>query len=200
MTAYHEAGHAVCAAGSAGSYPVTKISIIPRGMTGGVTRFVPPEDRISISRSELLAQITTAYGGIAVEEEMVGDITTGGANDIARASELARRMVTEFGMSDRLGAIHYGGDRPNPFGMGPAVRDISIADDTARDIDSEVRRILNESREQAKAIVREHRELIERMAVVLLELEVLEGEQLRSFLAEVRVRSPRADFWVAATA
>ena len=200
MTAYHEAGHAVCAAGSAGSYPVTKISIIPRGMTGGVTRFVPPEDRISISRSELLAQITTAYGGLAAEEELLGDITTGGANDIARASELARRMVTEFGMSDRLGAIHYGGDRPNPFGMGPALRDVSIADDTARDIDSEVRRILNESRDQAKAIVHEHRDLVERMAAVLLELEVLEGEPLKNFLAEVRVRGPRADFWVAETA
>ncbi len=185
MTAFHEAGHVVCAVGMPGGYPVSKVSIIPRGMTGGITRFVPPEDRISMSRREIQAFLVSLYGGFVAEEEYIGDVTTGAQNDIARASELARRMVTEFGMSDRLGAVNYGSDRPNPFGMGPALRDVSISDDTAREIDAEVRRILDQARERATEIVRRNRDVMQEMAGALIEVETLDGERLERFMARV---------------
>ncbi len=186
MTAFHEAGHVVCAVGTPGGYPVSKVSIIPRGMTGGVTRFVPPEGRISMSRREIQAFLVSLYGGFVAEEEYIGDVTTGAQNDIARASEWARRMVTEFGMSDRLGAVNYGSDRPNPFGMGPAQRDVSISDDTAREIDAEVRRILDQARSIATDIVRRNRDVMQEMAGALIEIETLDGERLERFIARVQ--------------
>jgi len=186
MTAYHEAGHAVCGVGMPGAPAVQKISIIPRGFTGGVTRFLAPEGRISMTRSEMCAQLTIAYGGMAAEEEFIGEMSTGAKNDIAQASDIARRMVTEYGMSDRLGAINYGTDRPNPFGMGPAVRDVAISDETAREIDAEVRRILDEALEQARTIVRQNHALMEKMADALIETETLDGAALADFLQGVR--------------
>jgi cell division protease FtsH len=185
-TAYHEAGHAVCAAGTRGTAFVQKISIIPRGYTGGVTRFTPPEGRISQSRAELLAQLAIAYGGMAAEEVFLGDVSTGARGDIAQASDIARQMVMVYGMSDRLGAINYGSDRPNPFGLGGAGRDIAISEGTALEIDAEVRRILDEARNRARVLVRENKALIEGMAQTLLERETLDGEALRAVLAQVR--------------
>ena len=189
-TAVHEAGHAVCAAATPGAYPVSKVSIIPRGFTGGVTRFVAPEDRISAARGELLAQLVVAYGGMAAEEAFLADVTTGARGDIIQASDLARKMVTEYGMSERLGAINYGSARPNPFGLGPAERDVPISEDTARAIDAEVRRILDAARDSARGIVRAHRELIQEMADALLESEVLDAERLGGLLARVEQVRP----------
>jgi cell division protease FtsH len=191
-TAYHEAGHAVCAAATPGAYPVSKISIIPRGFTGGVTRLVAPEDRISASRAELLAQLVVAYGGMSAEEVFLDDVTTGARNDIAQASDTARRMATEYGMSDRIGAINYGSTRPNPFGFGGVERDVPISNDTAREIDSEVRRILDDARNTSRRIVREHRDLIQEMADSLIEHEVIDGDSLGAFVARVRRVEPLA--------
>jgi len=186
MTAFHEAGHAVCAAGTPGGLPVSKVSIIPRGFTGGITRFVPPEDRISMSRRELHARLVAMYGGFVAEQEYIGDVTTGATNDIQQASELARRMVMEFGMSERLGAVNYGSDRPNPFGLGGAVRDVALADDTAREIDGEVRRILDEARSRAAEVVRRNRDVMQEMAGALIEVETLDGERLERLLSRVQ--------------
>jgi cell division protease FtsH len=184
MTAYHEAGHALCAAASEHSFPVQKISIIPRGMTGGVTRFTPPEGRIGATRSELLARLTMGLGGLAAEAEFIGDVTTGAKSDIAMCSATARSMITEYGMSDRLGAVHYGSDRPNA--LGGASRDVVISDVTAREIDAEVRRMIDEAQERAQSIMRQNRDLMSDMANYLMEHEVMDGDTLKEFTGRVR--------------
>jgi len=184
MTAYHEAGHALCAAASEHSFPVQKISIIPRGMTGGVTRFTPPEGRIGATRSELLARLTMGLGGLAAEAEFMGDVTTGAKSDIAMCSATARSMITEYGMSERLGAVHYGSDRPNPFGG--ASRDVVISDVTAREIDAEVRRMIDEAHERAQSIMRQNRDLMAEMATYLMEHEAMDGDTLKDFTGRVR--------------
>jgi cell division protease FtsH len=165
---------------------VQKISIIPRGYTGGVTWFTPAEGRISESRAELSSRLVMAYGGMAAEEVFLGDVSTGARGDIAQASDIARQMVTVYGMSDAIGAVNYGSERPNPFGLGPAVREVAVSEATARDIDAEVKRILEEARNKARAIVSENKALIERMAQALLQHETLDGESLLGFLGQVR--------------
>jgi cell division protease FtsH len=125
-----------------------------------------------------------------------GDMTTGAGDDIQKASDLARRMVTQFGMSDRLGAVNYGAERPNPFGVGGAARDVAVSDSTADAIDVEVRRVLDAAQGEARASVARHRDLLDRMAQHLLEHEVLDGSVLERFLdearAQVRAEPPRA--------
>jgi cell division protease FtsH len=187
VVAYHEAGHAVCAAASPGSDPVQKISIIPRGIGSlGHTITMPLEDRYLVSRQELIDRLVVLYGGRASEEAVFGDFTTGAADDINKASDLARRMVTQFGMSPAMGAVNYGSDRPNPFGVGGTQRDVSVSEQTARDIDAEVRRILDEAHERARGVITANREIVDAMAARLLETEVLDGDTLKSFLAQVR--------------
>jgi cell division protease FtsH len=189
VVAFHEAGHAICGAACPSADPVQKISIIPRGIGAlGYTLHMPIEDRYLVSRQELMDRLVTLYGGRVAEELIFGDFTTGASDDISKASETARRMVAQFGMSEKLGAINYGSDRPNPFGVGDATRDVAISEETARAIDVEVRRILDESYGQAKAIIAENRELLTTMATTLLEQEVLDGENLKRFLEQVQGR------------
>jgi cell division protease FtsH len=189
-TAYHEAGHAICAAGTHAALPVQKISIIPRGFMGGFTLFTPPDGRMSRSRAEFKAQLVVGYGGMAAEETFLGDVSTGPRQDIAQATDIARQMVMVYGMSDAIGAINYGIDRPNPFGMGGGSRDVPVSETTAREIDNEVRRILDEAREKARSIVRENRAVIEAMAAALLEKETLDGPALHGFLSQVTRSGP----------
>ena len=187
VVAYHEAGHAIVAAASAGSDPVQKISIIPRGVGAlGYTMTLPAEDRYLVSRTELRSRLAVLYGGRAAEELVFGDMTTGAGDDIQKASDLARRMVTQFGMSDRLGAVNYGAERANPFGVGGASRDVAVSDSTADAIDIEVRQVLDAAQAEARASVTRYRDLLDRMAQHLLEHEVLDGRVLDGFLAEAR--------------
>ncbi|MDP2306222.1 MAG: ATP-dependent zinc metalloprotease FtsH [Pseudomonadota bacterium] len=193
VVAYHEAGHAVCAAGSPGADPVQKISIIPRGVGAlGYTVTMPLEDRYLVSKQELINRLVVLYGGRASEELVFGDFTTGAADDISKASDLARRMVTQFGMSLLLGAVNYGADRPNPFGMGGAQRDVAISEETARAIDGEVRKLLDEAHVRARALVRVNRELMDAMTTILLEHEVIDGDTLKSLLARVLSDAPES--------
>ena len=187
VVAFHEAGHAICAAACPGADPVQKISIIPRGIGAlGYTLQTPLEDRYLMTRGELLNRLVVLYGGRVAEELVFGDITTGASDDIRKASDLARRMIAQYGMSDRLGAIDYGGERQNPFGMGGAgIRDVPVSEETARQIDSETRRLLEGAWQQARVILGDHRDLLDRMAEHLLETEVLERENLQAFLSEV---------------
>jgi cell division protease FtsH len=187
VVAFHEAGHAICAAACPGADPVSKISIIPRGIGAlGYTMQTPLEDRYLMARRELLNRLIVLYGGRVAEEIVFGDITTGASDDIRKASDLARRMIAQYGMSDRLGAIDYGGERQNPFGLGAAgMRDVPVSEATAQQIDAETRRLLEGAWQQARAILDQHRALLDRMAEHLLETEVLERETLQSFLAEV---------------
>jgi cell division protease FtsH len=145
---------------------------------------------MSRSRAEFKAQLVVGYGGMAAEETFLGDVSTGPRQDIAQATDIARQMVMVYGMSDAIGAINYGIDRPNPFGMGGGSRDVPVSETTAREIDNEVRRILDEAREKARSIVRENRAVIEAMAAALLEKETLDGPALHGFLSQVTRSGP----------
>ncbi len=187
--AYHECGHAICAAASPGADPVTKISIIPRGMAAlGYTIQLPLEDRYLMSKSELLNRITILYGGRAAEEIVFGDVTTGAHDDIRKASDLARRMVVEYGMSTSIGAVDYSGEaRANAFGMGQASGAlVDASPETAEQIEREVHSILSGCHDRARQILLGNREILEEMANVLLVEEVLDGEPMKGYLARVK--------------
>jgi cell division protease FtsH len=181
MTAYHECGHAICAAASPGADPVHKISIIPRGFALGYTMQVPAEDRFSSTKSELLNRIVTLYGGRAAEALVFGDVTTGAHNDIERATDIARKMVTEYGMSKRIGAVNYGSRNDNAFGIGFG-GGTSASPGTAEEIEQEVRGILDTCHKRALEILILNRPLLEDMSLFLFENEVLEGDVMHSYL------------------
>jgi len=190
VVAVHESGHAICAAASPGADPVQKISIIPRGIGAlGYTLQTPQEDRYLHSQRDLCNRLITLYGGRVAEELVFGAQmrTTGASDDIRKASGLARRMVGELGMSDRMGAVHYGGDQPNPFGMGGASRDVAISEETARMLDQEARALLDSAKATAEKVLIENRALLDRMSEHLLEHEVLEREHLHAFLEQATV-------------
>jgi len=194
--AYHECGHAICAAASPGADPVTKISIIPRGMAAlGYTIQLPLEDRYLMSKSELLNRITILYGGRAAEEIVFGDITTGAHDDIRKASDLARRMVVEYGMSSTIGAVDYSGEtRANAFGLGQATGAlVDASPETAEMIEREVHSILSACHERARTILLANRDVLEDMAGVLLTEEVLDGEQMQEFLSRVALANALAE-------
>jgi len=179
MTAYHECGHAICAAASPGADPVHKISIIPRGFALGYTLQVPAEDRFSSTKSELLNRIVTLFGGRAAEALVFGDVTTGAHNDIQRATDISRKMVTEYGMSKRIGAVNYGPRNDNAFGFATPA---SASPGTAEEIEQEVRGILDNCHKRAVEILLLNRTLLEEMSIFLFENEVLEGEVMQAYL------------------
>ncbi len=181
MTAYHECGHAICAAASPGADPVHKISIIPRGFALGYTLTLPAEERFSSTKSELLNRIVTLFGGRAAEALVFGDVTTGAHNDIERATDIARKMVTEYGMSKRIGAVNYGARNDNAFGMGFGAG-TSASPGTAEEIEQEVRGILDDCHKRALEILILNRPLLEDMSLHLFENEVLEGEVMQAYL------------------
>ncbi|MCB9780144.1 MAG: ATP-dependent zinc metalloprotease FtsH [Alphaproteobacteria bacterium] len=189
VVAFHEAGHAICAAACPGADPVQKISIIPRGIGAlGYTLQMPLEDRYLMARSELLNRLTVLYGGRAAEELVFGDFTTGAGDDIRKASDLARRMVSQFGMSSAMGAVDYGGEMQNPFGIGGGgMRDVPISEQTAQQLDTEVRRILDEAHARSRAILTANEALLHRMSEELLGTEVLERDRLQEYFEQVEV-------------
>jgi cell division protease FtsH len=193
MTAYHECGHAICSAASPGADPVQKISIIPRGFALGYTMYLPVEDRYSSTKSELLNRIVTLFGGRAAEELVFGDVTTGASDDIKRATTIARKMVTEYGMAKAIGAVHYGGGNENAFGIGPGFAGGSASPDTQEAIEKEVRRILDDSHRRAVEILVRNRGLLEEMSLTLIDREVLEGEHMQDFLDQADQLDPLED-------
>ena len=179
-TAYHEAGHAIVGRTVPEYDQLYKITIVPRGRALGVTMFLPEEDRYSMSRRSILSQICTLFGGRVAEEMINGTdgITTGAANDIERASQLARSMVTKWGFSERMGPLLYDEDDGEVFlGMSAATQPKPISSRTAREIDEEVRGIVDECYNTAKRILTKHRPQLEAMADALIELETLTPEQ-----------------------
>src|SRR3954470_6889011 len=185
IVAYHESGHAIVASALPGLDPVHKISIVQRGFGAlGYTMQLPLEDRYLMQRQDLLNQLAVLLGGRTAEEIALGEISTGAQNDIQRASDLARAMVTEFGMSDAVGAINYDSAKRSKFldiPLGPERG--NYADDTARLIDSEVKRIVSESHELARRLLSDRRGHLETVTRRLLEKEVMEGDELRQILA-----------------
>src|SRR6267378_242532 len=144
--AYHEAGHALVAELVPGADPMTKISIIPRGVAAlGYTQQLPTEDRYLMTRSELLARIYVLLGGRVAEEMIFGDVSTGAQNDLQKATEIARTMITQFGMSERLGLVALEGQRQPVFLMVPTQSPKEYSEETARIIDAEVKQILSEA-------------------------------------------------------
>jgi cell division protease FtsH len=181
LTAYHEAGHAVIALRIPGLDPLHKVTIVPRGRALGVTASLPEEDRHTYPKDYMVAQLAMLYGGRAAEELQFGaeKITTGAGNDIERATQLSRRMVTQYGMSERVGPMAVG-DAEHEVFLG---REISqrrrISGSTAEMVDGEVKRLLDEAYEKAVATLRQHGELLETLAQALLERETLDAEEIQ---------------------
>ena len=179
IIAYHESGHALIAKLIPGSDPVHKISIIPRGHKAlGYTLQIPEEDRFLVSREEMMQRICVLLGGRVAESVVFGDVTTGAQNDLERATQMARQMVTEFGMSERLGPVTLGRKQHEVFLGRDIVEDRNYSEEIAYAIDQEVRRIVDECYDRVKSLLVEHREKLEEITRLLLEQEVLEGEEL----------------------
>jgi cell division protease FtsH len=183
IVAFHESGHTLLALLVPGADPVHKVSIIPRGTAAlGYTMQVPMEDRYLTSRSELLGRLVVLLGGRASEELTFGEITTGAHNDLEVATQIARRMVCEFGMSEKLGHLTFGRREHQIFLGRDLVEEKNYSDETARLIDLEVKRLVDEAYERAKKTLVEHREDLQKLAAALLEKEVLDAEEVKGFL------------------
>src|SRR6185295_16975105 len=185
IVAYHESGHAIVASVIPGLDPVHKISIVQRGFGAlGYTMQLPLEDRYLLTRGDLLGQLAVLLGGRTAEEIALSDISTGAQNDLQRATDMARAMVTEFGMSDELGAVNYDGNKSrNRFMDLPGIERGLYSEPTAEKIDAEIKRIVTDAHEKARQILTNNREKLEKVTRRLLEVEVMEGDELRVLLA-----------------
>ena len=181
LTAYHEAGHAVVALHCPASDPIHKATIIPRGRALGMVMRLPEGDRISLARDQIYADLRVACGGRIAEELIFGEerVTTGASSDIRMATDMARRMVTEWGMSDKLGFLAYSADEQEVFLGRSVAQQKNMADSTASIIDSEIRRIVDDAYTAATKILKKHDDQLERLAQGLLEYETLNGEEIR---------------------
>src|SRR5499433_3584917 len=177
-TAYHESGHALVAKLLPGADPVHKVTIIPRGMALGLTQQVPLDDRHTYSKEHLLGQLAVFFGGRAAEELALGSMTTGAGNDIERATAMARKMVCEWGMSDKLGPMTFGKKEEEIFLGRDFTQKVDYSEQTAIQIDTEVRRILLEAYERAKLFLRRNLEVLHKMADTLLERESIDGAEI----------------------
>ena len=191
ITAYHEGGHALVAAALPGSDPVRKITILPRGRALGYTMVLPDEDKYSTTRSEMLDRLSYMLGGRAAEELVFHDPTTGASNDIEKATALARAMVTQYGMTERLGAIRFGESNGEPF-LG---RDIghqrNYSEQIAAMVDEEVRELITEAHQEAFDILADNREALDQLVLALFEKETLDQYQVAEIFTTLRRRSKR---------
>jgi len=183
VTAYHEAGHALVAMLEKDCDPVHKVTIIPRGMALGLTQTLPTEDRYNLSKDQILAQIKHAMGGRAAEDLVFDQFTTGASNDLQQATEMARRMVCKYGMSNKLGPVSYGDEDHDVFLGRDFVSRKDYSEKKAQEIDDEVSDILSERYQSARQTLVDQRELLDRIAESLLERETLAGEDLNRLLA-----------------
>jgi cell division protease FtsH len=193
-TAYHEAGHAIVGRVVPEHDPVYKVSIIPRGRALGVTMFLPEEDRYSLSKRALISQICSLYGGRIAEEMTLGfdGVTTGASNDIMRASQIARNMVTKWGLSEKLGPLMYAEEEGEVFlGRGGGGQSASFSGETAKLIDSEVRSIIDQCYGTAKQILTENRDKLDAMADALMKYETIDADQIDDIMAGRTPREPR---------
>lgn len=193
-TAYHEAGHAIVGRIVPEHDPVYKVSIIPRGRALGVTMFLPEEDRYSLSKRALISQICSLYGGRIAEEMTLGfdGVTTGASNDIMRASQIARNMVTKWGLSEKMGPLMYAEEEGEVFlGRGGSSQNGSLSGETAKMIDSEVRSIIDHCYTTAKQILADNRDKLDVMADALMKYETIDADQIEDIMAGRPVREPR---------
>ncbi len=183
LAAFHEAGHVIVSKVTPGADPPQKVTILPRGMALGYVMYAPPEDKYTYTRGEILARIATGLGGRVAEEIVFGEVTTGAQNDFEQATEQARKMVTEYGMSDKLGPLSLG-KRHGPVFLGrDLVESRNYSEEIAYEIDKEIRRIIDECYVRARATITAHREALDRIARALLEQESLEADELDRLFA-----------------
>jgi len=192
LTAYHEAGHAIVGLKVPAHDPVYKVSIIPRGKALGVTMFLPEEDRYSYSKERLESQISSLFGGRRTEKHIFGPeaVTTGASNDIHKATEIARNMVTKWGLSERLGPLVYSEDEGEVFLGHSVTQHKRVSDETAHVIDEEVRKIVDRNYARAEKILREGIDILHLMAKALITYETIDAEQIQDILAGREPRPP----------
>jgi cell division protease FtsH len=194
-TAYHEAGHALVGLYVAGNDPLHKVTIIPRGRALGVTMWLPERDKYSVSKIELEAKLASMFGGRVAEELIFGveSITTGASDDIRQATNLARRMVTEFGFSDKLGPLRYSENEEEVFLGHSVTQRKNVSDATAKVIDDEIRRLVEEGEANARRILSEHTAELHVIAKGLLEFETLSADEIQSLLRGEPIRTGDVD-------
>jgi len=193
LTAYHEAGHAIVGRLVPAHDPVYKVTIIPRGRALGVTMFLPEADRLSYSKKTLESKISTQFGGRIAEELIFGaeSVTTGATQDIKQATEIARNMVTKWGLSERLGPLTYGEDDSEVFLGHTVTQHKLLSDETAHVIDEEIRSLVDRNYARAERLLKENMNVLHAMAEALLKYETLESEQLDDILAGKAPRPPK---------
>ncbi len=195
LTAYHEAGHAIVGRSVPEHDPVYKVSIIPRGRALGVTMFLPEQDRYSHSKTFLESQLSSLYGGRVAEEMIVGSggVTTGASNDIERATDIARNMVTRWGFSEKLGPLAYGEEEGEIFLGRSVTQHKNVSDDTAHEIDDEIRRFIDKNYQRAEKILKENKDKLHVMHDALMKYETIDAKQIDAIM-EGRVPGPPSDW------
>lgn len=194
MTAYHEGGHAIAAAALHYTDPVTKVTILPRGKALGYTMVMPTEDKYSVTRNELLDQLVYALGGRVAEEVVFHDPSTGASNDIEKATETARKMVTEYGMSAKIGAVKVGSSEKDALGRSA---DGEHSDQLAHTVDAEVRALMEQAHQDAWRIITENRDVLDELATRLLDEETVLEAELTEIFKNV-VKAPERPVWLSA--
>ncbi|MBT8122049.1 MAG: ATP-dependent zinc metalloprotease FtsH [Gammaproteobacteria bacterium] len=192
LTAYHEAGHAIVGRSMPVHDPVYKVTIIPRGRALGVTMFLPEQDRYSHSKEFLESQICSLFGGRIAEELVFGPdkVTTGASNDIMRSTELARNMVTKWGLSDKLGPLTYSDEQEEVFLGHSVAQHKAVSDETAHDIDSEIRAIIDKSYARAEQILKDNLDKLHLMAAALMKFETIDSDQIDDIMSGKEPRPP----------
>ncbi len=195
LTAYHEAGHAIVGLSVPEHDPVYKVSIIPRGRALGVTMFLPEQDRYSHSKRRLESQLCSLFGGRIAEEMIFGKdgVTTGASNDIQRATEIARNMVTQWGLSDKLGPIVYGEEEGEVFLGHSVAKRKEVSEETASIIDGEIKKVIDKNYKEAKAVLEEKKDILHIMAAALIKYETIDEKQISQLMAGNEA-SPPADW------
>jgi len=195
LTAYHEAGHAIVGLSVPKHDPLHKVTIIPRGRALGLTMSLPEKDRYGYSRVELESRLAMMFGGRLAEELVFGtdNVTTGAGDDIRRATDLARRMVTEYGFSDKLGPLRYNDNEEEVFLGHSVTQRKNVSDATAKLIDDEVRRIVDTAIDTARRILEERRKDLEALANALIEFETLSGDEVRGLMSGEPIVRPTDD-------
>ncbi|MGB4136502.1 MAG: ATP-dependent zinc metalloprotease FtsH, partial [Microbacterium sp.] len=195
ITAYHEGGHALAAAAMNHTDPVTKITILPRGKALGYTMVLPLDDKYSITRNELQDQLTYAMGGRVAEEIVFHDPTTGASNDIEKATGIARKMVTEYGMTTQIGPVKLGSESGEMFVARDMNRSQNYSDKMAEQVDAEVRALIEQAHNEAYQVISENRDVLDRLALALLEQETLDHNQIAEIFTDVR-KLPERPQWL----
>ena len=192
-TAYHESGHAIVAESLAGTDPVHKVTIMPRGRALGLTWQLPERDRISMYKDQMLNQISILFGGRIAEDLYVGRISTGASNDFERATQIARDMVTRYGMSDKMGPMVYGENEGEVFLGRSVTHSQNISEATMQQVDAEIRRIIDEQYKVAYDILNSNRDKMETMTNALMEWETIDRDQVLEIM-DGKAPSPPKDY------